>query len=244
MNYALPPVGGDVPGPQAPPDLPPDVPGLPPDLLVDVPFQLDVLPDGREAVVFGDVAGLADLNHKQGDNPYGFEGTCGLCSCQDILNQFGVEVTEADVVRHAVANGECYVSDDPAASGGTTEDGQAQILGDYGLPAHVEHGSSLEDLAMDIEQGRGVIIEANAGVLWNDAAYYENGQANHAVVVTGVARDPMTGAVEGFFINDSGTGESAKYVDAATMGVAWLDAGATSVVTDAVRPQTLSGSIR
>ncbi len=203
-----------------------------PDADVDVPQHLEVLPDGREGLVSGDVEGLADLNHQQGDNPYGFQGTCGLCSCEHILNQFGIDVTEADVVEHAVANGECYVSDDPTQSGGTSVENQAQILNDYGIPAHVEQAGSLEDLAADIEQGSGVIIEANAGVLWNDVNYYGHGEANHAVAVTGVARDPATGEIQGFFIDDSGTGNSGQFVDAATMTDAFLAAGGASVVTD------------
>ncbi|GIH29428.1 hypothetical protein Aph01nite_77380 [Acrocarpospora phusangensis] len=216
----------DTPG-----DLAPDVPP-PIDLgMVDVPYSLDVLPDGRESLVLGDVSGLAEYNHLQGTNP-DFQGTCGLCSDMNQLRRFGVDVTEAELVDYAVQNGLCNVSDDPTKSGGTTPFEQAKILSDFGVPAHVETGDSLEDLAANVEQGRGVIIEANAGELWQDANYLESGQYNHAVSVTGVARNPSNGEIQGFFINDSGTGESGKFVDAATMDAAWLQAGGFSVVTD------------
>ncbi|MET7403863.1 hypothetical protein ABZS66_61385 [Dactylosporangium sp. NPDC005572] len=217
-----------------PPGPPPDVP-LPPDVLPEVPHQLDTLPDGRASVTIGDVSGLAEGVHQQGDNPYGFQGTCGLCSCAGILREFGFPVTEADVVSHAIVNGECVVDSDPANSGGTTPDMQVRLLADYGIPAHVEQMDSLEEMADAIEQGRGAIIGANAGVLWNDASYYEYGQANHAVQVTGVARDPLSGAVQGFYINDTGTGQAGHFVDADTVSAAWLDAGGTAVVTDIVR---------
>jgi hypothetical protein len=209
-----------------------DLPSAMGDRQIDVPYQLDVLPDGREALVIGDVQGLAEFNHQQGDNPYGYRGTCGLCSCQDVLCQFGIVVSEADVVQHAVANGECNVADDPADSGATSVVMQVEILSDYGLPAHVELGGSLEGLALDLEQGRGVILEVNAGVLWDDAAYYESGGPNHAITVTGVALDPETSEVLGFFINDSGTDESAQFIDASVMAQAW---SGLSVVTDIVR---------
>jgi hypothetical protein len=202
--------------------------------------MLDVLPDGRDTVVIGDVDGLKDFNHKQGDNPYGFKGTCGLVSCEDVLRQFGVDATEADVVDHAVAKNLCAVTDDPAKSGGTTPEMRAQILNDYGIPAHVESGQSLEDLAGDVEHGSGVIVSANAGYLWNDPNALENGQTNHAVVVTGVARDPETGVVQGFYINDSGTGESGKFVDADTMTQAWVNTGGSAVVTDVVHSAPVS----
>jgi Peptidase_C39 like family len=219
-------------------DAPPDVPPPGADDGVDVPVSSDVLPDGEPTLVIGDVSRYADFNHQQGDNPEGFQGTCGLCSCGDILNQFGTNVTEADIVNHAVQNQECDVTDDPSMSGGTTTDEQVKILSDYHVPAHTEHQQSLEDLAGDVERGHGVIVEANAGYLWNDASAFENGQANHAVVVTGVARDPETGQIQGFYINDSGDGQAAKFVDADTMTKAWADTGGTCVVTDVVHVDT------
>jgi hypothetical protein len=206
-----------------------------PAAIADIPTSLDVLPDGRETVVIGDVDGLADYNHKQGDNSAGFEGTCGLVSCEDVLRQFGVDVTEDNIVDHAAGSGECYVGDDPEKSGGTSSESQAQILNDYGVPAHTESGQSLEDLAADVERGSGVIVSANAGYLWDDANAYDSGQSNHAVVVTGVARDPETGELQGFFINDSGTGNSAQFVDASTMQAAYVETGGNAVVTDVVR---------
>jgi hypothetical protein len=204
-------------------------------LQIDVPTQLDVLPDGSQSVTIGDVGGYRDFNHQQGDNPYGIQQDCGLVSCQDVLNQFGVPVAEADVVGHAVNGGECqYDASSPADSGGSSPDDQARILSDYGIPAHVESGESLEDLAGHVEEGQGTIVGVNAGVLWNDANAYENGQANHAVTVTGVARDPMTGQIQGFYINDSGDGKSGEFVPASVMQQAWQDTGGASVVTDAV----------
>jgi uncharacterized protein YvpB len=216
-------------------DLPQDMVPYLHDLGVDVPAQLDALPDGEPSLTIGDVAGYADFNHQQGDNPYGIQEDCGLVSCQDVLNQFGIPVNETDVVTHAVTNGECQFSaSDISGSGGTSVDDQVHILNDYGVPAHAESGQALEGLAANVEQGHGVIIEANAGVLWNDPNYVESGQANHAVTVTGVARDPATGAVQGFYINDSGTGQSGEFVSAQTMTDAWQDTGGQCVVTDVV----------
>ena len=74
-------------------------------MVCEAPSHQDVLPDGREVIVIGDPQGDARFNHLQGDNNEGFLGTCGCVSCEDVLGQFGVTVTEADVVDHAVANG-------------------------------------------------------------------------------------------------------------------------------------------
>lgn len=201
--------------------------------VTEIPRYLDVLPDGREVVVIGDKDRYKDFNHLQGDNPYGYRGTCGLVSCQDILLQFGFDVSEADVVGYAIENGLC----DTAAKklenrGGTTVTDQVQILNDFGVPAHYEVGGSLDKLAGLIEQDRGVIVELNAGVLWNDRSAYDQGFPNHAVTITSVARDPSSGEIVGFFINDSGSGESARFVDAATMQDAWAERGGALVTTD------------
>lgn len=188
----------------------------------DIEPHKDVLPDGRETFVYGDPEGCKEFNHLQGQNELGFQGTCGLVSCQDVLLQHGIEVTENDVVKFAAEHGLCAVSDDPRYAGGTSEYGQMEILHDFGVEADVRIGASVENLASAIEQGHSVIAEMNAGVLWNDPSYYENGEANHAIVVTGVARDPATNEIQAFYINDSGTGQSDRLVDVKTVQEAWL----------------------
>lgn len=209
------------------------------DQVPDVPVRHDVLPDGRDTVVIGDVDRCKEFNHLQGDNSFGFRGTCGLVSCEDILRQFGIDVTEDDIVRFAVENGLCEVNQDPNQCGGSIPSSQALILNEHGVPAHVEVLESIEHLADRVEHGHGVIAGVNAGILWNDASAFESGEANHAIVVTGVARDPLTGEIQGFFINDSGRGfleDSGRFVDLATMQVGWESTGGVSVVTDVVRP--------
>src|SRR3954469_5473445 len=82
--------------------------------LFDVPTFADTLPDGRAAIVAGDIAHDKAFRHEQGDNIYGFKNDCGLVACQIVLQEFGHAVSETDVVRHAVSAGECEViSDDP-----------------------------------------------------------------------------------------------------------------------------------
>lgn len=229
MSWDVPPAP-ELPGPRG--DLLDDPSWR--DLALDVPAVLDVLPDGREAVVLGDAA-LDGLAHQQGDNPFGFRGTCGLCSCEGILRQFGVDVTEADVVDHAVRHGLCFVGTDLDKCGGTRAGEQVRILGDFGIPAHADAADSVEDLAQHLEHGRGVILHVNAGALWDDDIYSGDGGANHAVLATRVARDPESGAVLGVFVNDSSTGDAGRLLDIDDLDFAWLDAGGGYVVTDVAR---------
>jgi hypothetical protein len=210
--------------------------------LTDVSRYLDVLPDNTEVLVVGDVERFRDCNHKQGANDLGFLGTCGLVSCEDVLRQFGIEATETSVVNYAARHGLCDISATPPECGGTTEYSQAQLLTELGVPAHAEFGNSQEQLTQYIEEGRGVIIEVNAGELWNSPEHLGFGEINHAVVVTGVARDPVTGEIEGFYINDSGRGyrsDSGRFVDTDVMRYAWEAVGGTCVVTDIVRSTSI-----
>jgi Peptidase_C39 like family len=206
--------------------------------VADVTWHLGVLPDGRVTLVVGDPVGCKRFNHRQGDNYLDFENDCGLVACEDILRQFGYRVGENDVVRHAVDEGECdVVSDSPQESGGTSVGQKVKILADYGVEAEAEAGLSLEDLASAVEHGYGVIASVNAGYLWNKSDCIGTGAHNHAITITGVARDPRTHQIQGFFINDSGTGESGEFVTAETMERAWLLRGlGVCIVTEHTVP--------
>lgn len=206
---------------------------LPPEVIAEVPYQHDFLPDGRETVVIGDVSSFSEYCHPQGDNPFGFRGTCGLCSCELIMRQFGLEVTETDVVAYAREHRLCHTRGAPAKRGGSSVLQQVRILSDFGVPAHYETARELDDLAASIQDGRGVILAVDAGVLWNDANAYA-GQINHAVTAIGVARDPETGQIQGFYINDTGPvpPTPGRFIDIATMDEAWVKMGGACVVTD------------
>jgi hypothetical protein len=211
---------------------------------IDVPTQLASLPDGRLSLEIGDVPGLASFNHRQGDNPEHFQADCGLVSVEDVLRQFGAQVSEGDVVTHALQRGECSVNPGAAGqSGGTAPSQDARILTDYGVPSRVESGQTLAQLAAQVEHGHGVIIGLNCGILWQVPDDVGVGVVNHAVTVTGVARDPRTGNIQGFYINDSGNGKSGEFVSAVVMRVAWQDTGGWTVVTDCVRPHQAGPSV-
>ena len=215
-----------------------------PDQRADLPAEADgrinaAVGDGVEKsdkVISGDPEGDKRFTHLQGQNDRGYQGTCGLVSCEGVLRKFGIQVTENDVVEHAAKNQLCTTEGEPGEQGGTNAFERAQILRDFGVPAHAEVGGNLDQLAARVSEGRGVIIGANAGELWQDANYYDNGRSNHAVVVTGVERSPSTGQPTGFYINDSGRGEAGRLVDAATMEDAWVKAGGKWTITDVAKP--------
>ena len=200
---------------------------------VGVPVQPGRLPDGRPCLTIGNVLGYAAFNHLQGDNPEHDCGDCGVVSCADVLNQFGVRLTEAVAFLHALSRHELHVVPGrPDQSGWTLPAEQAAILTDYGVPAHPEEAQPVERLALAVQLGHGVIAMVNAGVLWSDPRGLGHGQANHAITITGIARDRYDGALLGFYINDSGTGESGRYVSAHLLTTAFEHEGGFCVVTD------------
>jgi len=200
---------------------------------------------GHEYAVTGDPEGTLRFNHQQGDNDLGFQGTCGLCSVQDVLNQFGIDVNENSVVHFANDHHLCSADGPPDACGGTSIFTQAEILNDYQIHAQPFQGGTLEQLAHEFEQGHKVIIETNAGELFQgilldstcaQVVGPDPHAYNHAVVITGVVRDPQTGAIVGMFINDTGANLGAQFVPAANLEQAWIGTGGQGVVADGGPP--------
>jgi hypothetical protein len=183
------------------------------------PWDTQLLPDGRVAIVIGDPNGFAEHFHPQGENPAGYRGTCGVVACEDVLHQFGESTSEADVLNHAVERRLCNTSGSAEVCGGTTPEGRSQILTDFGEKSSVVPVTSLDQLRTFIEDGRGVIVRTNAGKFWNDPRPYAqgNGEFNHAITVTGVAIDPESFTTQGFFVNDSGKGWAGKFISADLM---------------------------
>jgi hypothetical protein len=206
------------------------------DAAVAVPVQPGRLPDGGPILIIGDVRGCAAFNHLQGNNPEHDRGDCGIVSCADVLNQFGMPLTETDAFLHAMRRHELHVVPGrPDQSGWTLPAEQAAILTDYGVAAHAEEAQPVERLALAVQHGHGVIAMVNAGVLWSDPQALGHGQANHAVTITGIARDPYDGALLGLYINDSGSGQSGQFVSAHLMTTAFEHEGGFCVVTDSAR---------
>lgn len=229
----------------SPPDGVADSTGWLSDADIAVPTSRGHLPDGQPSLMIGDVPGYAAFNHRQGDNPEHDRGDCGIVCCADILNQFGVRLTEAELVLHAAHRSELHiVAGEPDRSGWTLPAEVARILCDYGVPAHAEQDQSIEQLACAVQRGHGVIAAVNAGVLWSDARVLGHGQANHAVTITGAARDPYDGALQGFYINDSGSGRSAEFISAHLMTTAFVRTGGYCVVTDVAHCAQASASGR
>lgn len=216
--------------------------------LEDLNTSLDIrydIPGTEIAVVTGNPEEVGQyLDSVQGDEVPGAEGTCGLTSIANLCVLNGQDVTEGMVVQYALDNDLCYYDPwSPADTGGTTPEQQVEILKNYGIDARFENASIYDNeaIANAIDSGKGVIVELDAGSLWDDPdcsrSIFGIQVANHAVTITGVARDANSGEIVGFYLCDSGRqleSDTCRYVDIEKFSEAYnenvLTAGA--VITD------------
>ena len=155
--------------------------------------------------------GLLDADQGKVD---GYLGTCGLCSCVNVIRLSGAGIEEASMVDFASKNGLCMSGGkNPELRGGTSPQSRQQILKSYGIDSFCCR-QSVSGIARYVSEGRGVIISVDAGALWYDQP--DNGM--HAVTVTSVRKD-REGRIKGFFICDSGTGgkDGSRYISAEKM---------------------------
>lgn len=160
------------------------------------------------------------LYSKQGSAYDNFKGTCGLCSCANVLRLSGVNYGEKEMIDYAAdpqgglfSPKLCTVNPFSAsASGGTTPKQRQQILDHFGVSSSVwdiktdaDGKTSIEtinDIGKWVSEGRGVIVDVDAGLFYNSPPNYGKG---HAVTITSVEKNKY-GDVTAFYILDSNQG--------------------------------------
>lgn len=177
-------------------------------------INLVVLPDGSKAKVFDHPSNLRNtLPFSQGQNEYSKGGTCALADTGVWLKIAGSRHVENDVVgfasTHKDRNGKPLCS----KSGGTLPSNIPDIWEHFGMPAYSDSSKNIESIAEAVESGRAVSVGVNAGMLWEqDNAEgikipqdcYGDGGANHAIGIMSCERDPVSGSITHFYINDTG----------------------------------------
>jgi hypothetical protein len=192
------------------PDRPlPDLPGLRDiDLETDVPTRPDTLPDGRRVLVIGELTRWQNVPLVPGDSAR----SCGL----GVLLRLG----ESPL---------------PGQTHALSIRGLAFWLESKGVPASIEQGHSLEDLALSIEAGWGVIAFVNSGELWGRADALNNGDPDRAVLVTAIVRDAQHRDLVGVYIREAAGESSGRLFLADALEAAWLGAGGSFLVVGARR---------
>lgn len=161
--------------------------------------------DDKAILVYG-YPKANELDYYQGDAIANFRGTCALTSISNLLTQIDRPTSEAEVVQLAIDNNWAVnsVGLPDYLLGGSNYIGQRAILDHYGIRNDLLAGYNEAGIANLIRSGRGVMLGVNAGKLWNDAGYVEDGGVNHVVTITGVAYGESDNTLMGFYIADSG----------------------------------------
>lgn len=152
------------------------------------------------------------LYFPQGSAYTNFAGTCGLCSCANVLRLAGVDIGEKEMIDYAYPAGLCgYNRFDAGDSGGTAPRDRQAILAHFGIKSSLkpvtfenERASdrTMTELAAYVAEGRGVIISVDAGYFYGSSTGTGEG---HAITVTSVMRDPK-GNILGYYVCDSNCG--------------------------------------
>ena len=160
--------------------------------------------------------------------------TCAIVSQKMILQQFGIEVSEAQLVYEATSGG--FLT-----SEGSSMDDMGRLLEMHGVSNHQSFG--VEGLIRELSHGHKVIVAVDSGELWGTDWAIEDiffgRQADHALVISGLdLSDPDNPQA---VLNDPGHPNGAgvrvpldQFLDA------WTDSGQFYVATDEAPPNLSS----
>ncbi len=160
-----------------------------------------------------------------------YEDTCAIQSQHLILQQYGINVSQEELIEIAKEHG-WY-----AEGYGTPMDMVGKLLEYYGVDIHGSQGNNIFNIANELAQGHQIIVgvdayeliypEESAGV---DEIYGEH--PNHALVVVGIdTSDPDNVQV---IVTDPGTGNRQMAYPADQFIDAWKDSDCFMVTTDTV----------
>lgn len=167
-----------------------------------------------------------NASYKQGQNEYGYLGTCGPTSISNSLNRVtGTnEYTENEVLGNAIENNLCHKSDNPYSSGGTTTKDIVNIIEHVKNPESNIHTEVYEyDKALSVDElancidnsGTVAMAGVDSATLWDQRGDVSNSglfnhtdvPSDHWITVDSLIRDE-NGSVTGFNVIDSGGGVS------------------------------------
>lgn len=171
-----------------------------------------------------------------------YPDTCAIKSQQLILKDFGIDVTETELVQAASANG-WY-------NAGTAPQDVGNLLNLAGIPITKQTHANVFNLVNELAQGHEVIVGVDADELWhnntfsekfsnwvNDALGEQGG--NHALIVAGIdTRDPNNIQV---IVKDPGNGDDGKPYPLCQFMDAWADTQCLMVATDVAAPKDVKG---
>lgn len=171
-----------------------------------------------------------------------FSDTCAIKSQQLILNDFGIDVSEIELVQTATMNG-WY-------NGGTAPQDVGKLLELANIPITRQRGANMFNLIDELAQGHKVIVGLDSDELWYDDTYddkmknwlddfYGDEEGDHALLVVGIdTSDPNNIQV---IVKDPGSGDDGKPYPLEQFMDAWADSNCYMVSTAISAPEFAEG---
>ena len=162
-----------------------------------------------------------------------YSDTCAIKSQQLILQDFGINVTEDELVQWSAEHG--------LYNGGTRMSDVGILLQEGGIPVSGKVNGTVFDLVSELSQGHKVIVGVDSGELWDqgwkesikewwDDLRHGDVGGDHALIVAGVDNtDPNNPQV---LLTDPGTGDLCKRYPLDQFMDAWRDSSCFMVSTD------------
>lgn len=164
----------------------------------------------------------------------GYSDTCAVRSQQLVLNDFGIPVTQEDLIKEATQHG-WY-----AQGEGTPLEYVGNLLENHGVEVNRFENANIFNLTNELAQGHKVIIGVDANELWHNGFWQHAKDSiigdtpNHALIVAGIdTSDPNHVQV---ILEDPGTGDVAKAYPLEQFKDAWKDSHYYMVSTQEPAP--------
>lgn len=171
------------------------------------------------------IHGDAPMNILSDDVHQIYPDTCAIKSQQLIMQDFGINLTEAQLRDEAMLYG-WFVN-------GTAPEDVGKLLELHGIPVSQYENANIFNLVNELAQGHKVIVGVDAGELWDDDIFdkiFEDNSADHALIVSGVdTSDPNNVKV---IVTDPGTGNLLKEYSMDEFVDAWEDSNCFMMTTD------------
>lgn len=171
-----------------------------------------------------------------------FSDTCAIKSQQLILQDFGINVSEVDLVRTAAEHG-WY-------NGGTAPEDVGNLLELANIPVTRLEDANVFNLVNELAQGHKVIVGVHSDELWEGDTiigkfrnwltdFFQGEAPDHALIVAGIdTSDPENIKV---IVTDPGSGDDGKPYPLDQFMDAWSDSHCFMMSTDLSVPEVVKG---